>query len=309
MADEVVRIYNMEDEEMLIRAQVQQGFLATDLALFTAKFPWIDATYTTSYLTDINTADAIPKDDTVMTNITALTNDVNASMNEGIAVLKRLFIYAKLAYEDDKVKQRVFGQDRMEKARTDQEKMANLLEHAHTMANKDPYKHDLIGKGFNQTQIDSLLTISDNINTKNVLQEAAKTSRPVSTQDRVKVYNTVFKRMRTIATCAQIVFEGDAARIQQYRAYPPASGTATTANVHIVDESNHPVENLTVNILGNERITDIGGMAGPFDFGASPPDNVDVTVTGTGIITPSPQTFNHAVLDGEVNLFEFTVTV
>ena len=306
--ESIVRLYNMEDEVMISRAKVQHGLLTTDLALFTAKFPWIDATYLTSYLTDTNTADAFPVDDTVMTNLTVLTSDVNASMDEGKNALKMLFLYAEITYPKDKVKQRVFGQDRMDKARNDQEKMENLLEHANSMARNDPYKTDLLGKGYTQLQIDGLMTISDNISTKNTLQESAKAKRPVTTQDRIKVYNIVFDRMSLISTCAQVVFFGDAAKIEQYRAYPSSSGATTTASVHVVNPSSQPMADLTVNIEGTDRTTDAGGIAATFDLGTNPPDAVDVTISGAGI-NPSPQTFNHAVLDGEVNLFEFTVTV
>lgn len=303
MPEEIIRLYNMEDEVMIERAKVQQALLVTDLPAFTAKFPWIDAVWAASYLTDINTADAFPEDNTVMTNIEVLTADVNASMKEGVNSLKILFLYDEITYINDKVKQRVFGQDRMEKARTNKGKMENLLEHAHNMANQLPYKNDLINKGFTQFQIDALLTISDNISSKNTLQESSKTKRPVTTQKRIKVYNTVFAdRMRLIATCAQVVFFNDQAKIIQYRAYPPSSGEATTANVHVVNPTNQNLENLTVSISGTDFVTDAGGMAGPFDLGADPPDNVDVTVTGADI-NPSPQTFNKPVLEWEVNLF------
>jgi hypothetical protein len=307
MAEKIDRLYSMEDEVMLKRAQVQQANLATDAALFLAKFPWLDAAYITGYLANINTADAFPEDFTVMQDLTVLTDDVNASMTEGKNALKTLFLYAGLTYPDNKTKQRVFGQDKMEKARTDQEKMENLLEHANTMANKEPYKTDLIAKGYTQVQIDGLLTISDNINAKNLLQESAKSSRPVTTQDRVNVFNAVYDRMRTVATCAEVVFFGDAAKITQYRAYPPSAPDATTATVEVHNESDAPVEGLTVNILGTDQVTDVGGMAGLFKLGASPPDNVDIVVTGA--INPSPQTFNRPVIEGEANPFEVIVTV
>ena len=220
MPEEIIRLYNIEDEVMLTRGQAQKTNLETDLAQFTARFPWLNAAYVTSYQTDLDTADAFPADDTVMTDLKVLTADVNASAVEGKGALNILFLFAKITYPNDKVRQRVFGQDLMEKARQDQEKMEDLLEHANSFADKNPYKADLLAKGYTQLEIDGLLTISNNINTKNRLHESAKVNRPVTTQDRVIVYNTVFERIRTVSTCAQVVFAGNAAKIEQYRAYP-----------------------------------------------------------------------------------------
>jgi len=313
MADEIKRLYNFEDELMITRARTQKGNLQTDLALFTARFPWVDAVYVTSYQTDIDTADALPLDGTVMADITVLTSDVNASVAEGVAALNSLFRYAVLSYPTDKVRQRVFGQDRMEKARNDQEKMENLLEHANSMANKNPYKADLIAKGYTQLQIDGLLTISNNISAKNTLQEGAKSNRPVSTQDRITVYNIVFSRMRTIALCAEEVFAGNPAKIEQYRAYPPGTAAATTAIVHIIDGSANDMAGLDVKITSlpaqPAQPTNAAGLTGSFDLGSNPPDTVDIEVTGAGI-NPSPQVFNgNSILEGEVNSIELVVTV
>jgi hypothetical protein len=309
---EIKRLYSMEDELMLTRAATQKGNLQNDLAAFTAKFPWINAAYVTSYQTDITTADAIPRDNTVMTDVKVLTADVNASVVEGREALSQLFRYAEITYPTDKVRQRVFGQDLLAKARSDQEKMENLLEHANGFADKLPYKTDLIAKGYTQPQIDNLLTISDNINTKNLLQEAAKSSRPVSTQDRISVYNIVFERMQTISTCAQEVFEGNPAKIQQYQIYPPA-GAPTSATMHVTDGTNN-INGVSVKVLNFSglpaEITDASGNTQPFPLGNSPGDTIDIEVTGAGIINPSPQTFNDKdILEGEDNTIEIVVTV
>ncbi|MEO5570594.1 MAG: hypothetical protein ABIT08_00965 [Bacteroidia bacterium] len=309
MPDKIERKYRMEDELMLSRAEVQKEALRADLALFTAKFPWITTPYVDSYETDISTADALPLDGSVMSDITVLTDDVNSTVIEGREALQQLFRYAKITYPNNEVKERSFGQNDMDKARNDQEKMENLLERANLQANKTPFKSELIAMGYLQPQMDNLLTIADNIHTKNLVQNSGINNRPVTTQQRIMVYNIVYVRANTVYQCAQEVFVGDPAKIQQYRVYPPSTPDTTTANVHVVNPSAEPMENLLVRILAlPEHTTDIAGMAGPFDLGSTPPDFVDVIVSGAGI-TPSPQTFNKAVTDGVVNTFEITVLV
>lgn len=308
MAEEITRLYNIEDELLLTRAQTQKDALSTDLASFTARFPWIVTAYLTSYQTDIDTAEAFPDDDTVMTDIKVLTSDVNASVAEGKSNLNILFLYSEITYPDDKVKQRVFGQDRMEKARNDQEKMMNLLEHANSFADKNPYKADLLAKGYTQVEIDALLTVADNIRDKNRLQENAKASRPVTTQDRIIVYNTVFSRMRLIFKCAQVVFAGNAAKIEQYRVYPPqATPSATTLSIHASNASTgENFANLTVTVAGTALtdITDDGGIAN-LDLGVISDETVTLEVTNDGI---DPQTFsNLPIIPGEDNVIELEV--
>jgi hypothetical protein len=310
MAEEIKRLYSMEDELMLERAGTQKGNLLADAALFAAKFPWIDAAYINSYGTDIATADAVPLDGTVMSDMKVLTSDVNATVEEGRTALQSLFRYAKITYPTDSARENVFGQSQMDKARTDQNKMENLLEHANGMANKVPYKTDLQAKGYQLAQIANLLTISDNINIKNMLQEAAKSNRPVSSQDRLKVYNIVFSRGNTIRICAEEVFAGNAAKIEQYRMYPP-SGAATSLVVHITDGANN-MAGLSVQVLGTTiapQITDATGTTPAFDLGSNPTDTVDIEVSGAGI-NPTPQTFtNQDITDGVSNALEIVVTV
>ena len=310
MADEMKRKYTMQDELLTQRAGTQRDNLNDDLALFTAKFPWLDAAFVTSYSTDIDTAIQFPRDNSVVMDIMVLTDDLKASMTEGVNALDILFNYAKIAYFDNKVKERVFGQDQMGKARNDQEKMTRLLRHANGFADKDPYKTDLQTKGYTQMETDNLVAFSGNIETKNGIQEQAKTERPVTTQGRINVHNIVYDRMLLVSVCAKVVFQGDAARIEQYQVYPSAggSGTATTiANVTITEPGTDlPRVGYTVRITGSplEGLTDANGVI-EFGLGDAPPAMIDFEVEGGGF---PPVTFlDNNIIAGETNFFEFQV--
>ncbi len=283
MPEEIIRLYSMQDEELQTRAQSQKSFLQADLAQFTPLFPWITGAYLTSYQSDIDTAVAFPLDNTVMTDIKVLTSDVNASVTEGKAALDLLFKYSEIAYPGDKVRQRVFGQDMMERARQDQEKMAHLLDHANSFADKAPYKADLLAKGYTQVQVDALATIAGNIRSKNTLQENAIAERPVSRQDRITVHNTVFDRMRTVYTCAQVVFASDAARQQQYRVYPSSGPSMVSVEILVQRTgTGEPLPGITVNI--NSLGTNPSGVTGSngivtLNVGTNPPDLISIQVT------------------------------
>lgn len=249
---EVVRLYNMEDEQMQTRATTMHGNATNDLADFTAKFPWFDTTYLASVETDIATAMAFQTDDMVVDAIKVLTEDVHTSMSEGMRALDTLDVYARLAYPNSPARQRVFGQDNWARARNDQQKMVNALEHAFLYANQTPYKTDLMNKGMGAADIAALDSIAQNIALKDKMQEAAKSSRPVTTEDRIKLNNIVWGRLQVIATCAELVYRDDAAKLAQYRLYPPASEMVTEVTVN-VKQGGNPLPNATV-ALSNTAI-------------------------------------------------------
>jgi len=291
----------MADDLFTTRATTQRTNLVADTALFAIKFPFIDIAYTDSYLTDINTAVNFPRDGEVITDIKSLTDDVATSMEEGRKALSTLFKYAYVAYPDNKVKQRVFGQDRMDKARNDQEKMTRLLRHANGFADKDPYKTALTTIGYDQTLIDNLKSYADNIELKNGLQESAIASRPVSTQGRINVHNIVYKRMKLVSVLAQVVFENDIAKIHQYQVYPISGPDNTGLIVHIVHTgTTNPFVGLTVKLLLTpplETSTDASGNA-QFALGATPPTVLNIEVSGTGVTTT---TFNNKPITAGVD--------
>jgi len=233
-AKTITRLYRMEDELMLTRAQTMHDNLAADLAAFTAKFPWLDATYVLSFQTDITTALSYLPDAASVNQIKVLTEDVNASVAEGMKALDTLDIYARVAYPNAPAKQRVFGQDNWDKARNDQEKMSKALKLANSFADTAPYKAALIAKGMVQADIDVLLTIAGNIDLKNKLQEFAISGRPVTTEDRIQVHNIVWVREQTISTCSELVFREDAAKRAQYLLYPQ---TTEPSGIDIVREA------------------------------------------------------------------------
>jgi hypothetical protein len=73
LAKTLVRLYRLEDEEMQTRAQTMHANLLIDLALFTAKFPWLDTAYALSFQSDITTAVNFQLDNEVKDLIKVLT--------------------------------------------------------------------------------------------------------------------------------------------------------------------------------------------------------------------------------------------
>ncbi len=224
MAQEIERVFGLPDDEMLERAQVFHDRLTPELAGFTARFPWLDATWLTAFQNDITAADQFPKDESVTLDIKILTGDVNSAMQQGYAALQALGGYAKLAYPTDISRQRGFGQQYWRDAYSNTLKLQEALELAYAKADSAELKPALLAKGYTQTDIDQLETLATELQTKNGLQEAAKIGRKVSRHDRVSLLNVVWDHMRTVNICASVVWASDAARMEQYQLYPSAGG-------------------------------------------------------------------------------------
>ena len=280
MAKKRERIYTMGDDPMLERAQVFHDQLDGELANFTARFPWLDGPWLTSFQADLTAADAFPKDESVTLDIKVLTGDVTASMQQGYAALLTLGGYAKLAYPRDSARERVFGQQYWADVRENTLKLQEALELAFAKADNASYKPDLLDKGYTQAEIDQLDSLASDLQTKNGLQEAMKVGRHVTKVDRIALLNGVWEHMRTINICASVVWAADAERMEQYQLYPSRSGGSTPAPTTDVNISGtvtdmsttFPLENVEVKLyptmsgIGGEDPTTLTDAMGNYAF-------------------------------------------
>lgn len=306
MSNKILRFYNYEDEAMLVKAQVMHDNLAADLATFTAFFPWLTAPTVAALQTSIDVAAALPLDTQVLANLKVLTEDVNAQVILGNAALSTLGIYAKLTYPNSDARQRVFGQDQWAAARTDQEKMMNALEHAHSLATQAPYNADLIAKGYTAPQVANLLTIANAIRATNTLQEDAKSLRPVSTQSRIIKYNDVWAQLQTINICSKVAFAGNPAKLEQYMLYPN-SAESTTVNILCVKNiTADPLPDAVVTLVNTSLAPAVSDGAGNVVFtSVNMPDLLEVHIEH-----PTQGTADYAnltVILGDSNSFTLQV--
>lgn len=264
MAKTVTPNYYGEAEAMLVRAEVIKNQLAEDLAEFEAKFPFMNADYVTALTTSIENANTLPLDNQVVSNIKLLTADVNAHVVLGRNALSDLNTYAKLAYKKDPAKQQAFGQKDWDKAYSDQEKMENALEFANDIAKDEPFVTDLSAKGFTVADNANLLTIATNIHSRNILQENAINKRPVTTAERITLYNSLWEIIKDISLAAKMLYRNDDAKRRSYLLYPNNTDT-TTVNVRVNNTgTTDPQVNSSVKIVDSELVaqtTDENGVA------------------------------------------------
>lgn len=208
----------MTDEAMILRAETMLMSIEKDHSLFIPKFPWLDAAWIVGVKSDIEAASG-KADVGVRTDMRVTGSNKKPVMDEAKKSLRKLFRYGSTIYYGNKKKQKILGYDKMAKARNNVSKMVSLLEYAHSAANKNPQKNDLLNAGYTQSDIDNLQAYAQSLNDGQLKHTGEQTQRPVSSQERINQLNKIYNHIRTIKICAQIVFQKNSAKVREYRIY------------------------------------------------------------------------------------------
>lgn len=88
------------------------------------------------------------------------------------------------------------------------------MKNLHVTAEK--YKTQLIAAGFSHDKIDEIETLRSSLDSANNSQENFKKSRPVTTQERVIIYNELWKIITDIAKAGKDIYKNDYAKYQRY---------------------------------------------------------------------------------------------
>ena len=304
---EIIRKYRHKDEEMLVKAEVMANLLSADMALFTAKFPFVNPSFLTSFNGSIDSANAFQLDEAIVSNISVLTSDVNNKVLEGHEALRVLGVYAEVAFLNDAARQGAFGQNTWAAAKVDQEKMMNALEAANAKANEDGYHDALIAKGYTDAEIENLNTIAAAIRSLNLLQESAIMERPVTTQDRVVLYNSVWDQMKILNITSKVVFAGNPAKLEQYMLYPNSTNP-TTLRISVKEkDSAEPLANAIIELTNTELASKTTDEDGNVEFiSTTLTDLVSISIKMTEDADPVLYQ-NESIAPGLVNELDLTV--
>ena len=219
------RYYTIQDEEMLVNAQVFHNAIDnTYLAQFSAHFPFIDNAFLASFQTEINYAEALPLDGQVNDEKNFFAGEAKSMLAQCEAALRKLNMYAQLAFNGDEARIQAFGQDTWAKAFYNKDVMQTALQKAHEIASKPEFETPLFAIGYSPVLVAALLSLSQQLAALHVRHQDAKKLRKVSTHDRITSYNAVWERMKTISMCAKVVFINDPAAKKLFLLYGKGKG-------------------------------------------------------------------------------------
>ncbi len=210
--EEVVRLFNKSDEEMLQQSDVKLTSFIKNKPAFLARFPKLDDPFAAVWANNITTAREILPDYASVSTQTGESDLLEILMNEGRNLYQMLMLYTQLAFPNHAIALRTMGQAQYESSSRNHLKLPNLLLKAHKEASKPEYKAALMDKGMTESDIDMLKSLADKIVNQDLALQHAKKGRSLDANERIIAMNTVWETTALVCQCAKLVFQNDATR-------------------------------------------------------------------------------------------------
>jgi len=210
--EEVVRLFNKSDEEMLLQSELKLASFIKNKRPFVARFPQLADPYAMDWANLIKTAREILPDYASVTNQTSQSDALEIMMNEGRNLFQMLMLYTELAFPNHAITLRLMGQEQYETASRNHLLLPLLLRKAYKEASKPEYKAALMDKGMTEVEIDSLKTLADKIADQTIAFQSSRDDRSLDANERIIAMNNVWEKMALVCQCAKLVFQKDAAR-------------------------------------------------------------------------------------------------
>jgi hypothetical protein len=211
----VTRIYTGSDGNMIAKCRTIHSIFLTEVGAFTNFDTTLDVAFGALWLQQIDAAETVVRDSTIIDQQVALTDSVLACMEDCKQKYGDVRFFVRKAFPKNRSILNEFGNNDYRNAQRNQGKMVLFMDGLLKAATK--YTSQLIAKGLSQTEIDEIETKGKALRDANVAQEALKRGRPVLTDDRIEVLNTCYSTSLMVSEAAQRVFVGNASKIKQYK--------------------------------------------------------------------------------------------
>ena len=234
--DEVLRLFNKADDEMLQQADVKLSSFLKNKSAFVARFPKLADPFASDWADAIKAARNILPDYASVAEQSNENDALEILMDEGRNLFQMLMLYTQLAFPNHAIALRSMGQSQYESSSRSHLKLPILLRKAYKEASKAEYKEALLDKGMTEPEIEMLNTLADKIENQDTALQNAKEDRSVDANERIIALNTVWEKMGLVCQCAKLVFQKDATRYAMFLLSenenkkpgdnPPPSGSA-----------------------------------------------------------------------------------
>lgn len=221
------RKFQGSDAFMAENARTIYNLFVQDLAQFTAYNTRFTSAYAETFLAQINAADKVVTDASIVAKQGVETQKVINVMQQARRIYNRVKSHAQWAFADVSpaiVKEFTSG---YKAASTNQPKMLVFLE---TLENTvRAHLEDLTDSakgGMPPNILDDLVAIKEQLKTSNVNQEVYKKQRLAITEERIVTLNSCYQSLMQVNNTAQLVFAEQPAKRSQY-SYRPATESNT----------------------------------------------------------------------------------
>ncbi|MFI5219495.1 MAG: carboxypeptidase-like regulatory domain-containing protein [Bacteroidia bacterium] len=297
MPEPILRDYSITDPDMIQDARTKHASFTEDKTDFVAFDPDFADPYADDFEDEIDAAEAMPDDETILDQQAQLTAAVEEEMQKSRDKYQDSKPFITKAFPNDAAIQNEFGFNDYRQAQKGQSTFIKFMLKFHSVADK--YKTQLIAANYTQPKIDEILTRYTALKDADIAQELFIKNRPVKTQERIEKYNTAWKTETVICTAGKRIYKNNYAKYQRYL-LPPGEeapealsirGTVTNA------ATNAPEEDVNVEITANGILVTTNAQ-GIYGIGGLPAGTYTVKFSKAGLQDVIRN--NVVVVDGEV---------
>lgn len=211
---EISRKFNVADAVLLEFAGKGIKFLATDLPIFTNFDPDLTAGKVTKMENVYKSILSFGTDKSEVEEVSKLTENLAGEFKNCTSIYKEVRYFANKKFGKSPAVIRLFGLDSYRKARKKQPTMVVFMHELGKSVEK--YKTELMEAGLKESVIASIEPATLALENSNVDQEVGKDSRPVKTEGRIELLNTLYDMLLEFSSAAKIVFAKDALKRDRY---------------------------------------------------------------------------------------------
>lgn len=212
---EAKRLYSISDADAIEAEKTILGCFKedqTDFSAFDSKFV---SPYEQQWQTEIETAEAEGKDETLMDEMQSHTAAVTDAMELCRQKFQKARYFIEKAYPKNKAVWKEFGYDDYKKARQNQSEMIQFMKVFAAVAEKR--RADLERVGYKNAEINEIATLKEQLDNANNVQELFKKNRRVLTQTRIDNLNKPWQRLLDVCKAAKYIYADNFGKLSKYK--------------------------------------------------------------------------------------------
>ena len=147
------------------------------------------------------------------------TNAIAEMLKQSVNLYKRLLYFVEKVYDGNSAIETSFGRNIYDKAVHSEKEMVTLLNQATQTARLEEFYARLTENGVNEELLTGMEQLAIDLAAADDEQEMLKKKKLLTTEERLQLYNSIWKYLKEINKAVKIVFANDPVRLKIYKLY------------------------------------------------------------------------------------------
>jgi len=206
-------------DQVISKAQAIQPYFAEDFPQFSAYDPWFTSAANTDLLSSIYLGMKDFSESRLIDEIKRINGLLDTTLTDAIRYYQELNHYVDLGFKDTTIGNEAFGYSSLEKARHSVKKMIALLNRTHAAISNQGYETSLLEVGMPDGLAHDMANIATELASLYGELKILKRQHLLLTQERIKLFNSIWEILSKIGEDAKIIFANDPGRLAIYDLY------------------------------------------------------------------------------------------